>query len=161
MIVLAHWAEHVVQAIQIWVLGWPVPESRGVLGGRFPWLVKSEALHYGYALVMLVGLIILRPGFTGAARTWWTAALAIQVWHHFEHLLLLGQKVTGNNLAGEPVPTSVVQLVAPRVELHLFYNAVVFAPMVVAMVLHRRPAAPGEEASDCNCAQMAVAAAAA
>lgn len=161
VIVLAHWAEHVVQAIQIWVLGWPVPESRGVLGGWFPWLVKSEALHYGYALVMLVGLIILRPGFTGAARTWWTAALAIQVWHHFEHLLLLGQKVTGNNLAGEPVPTSVVQLVAPRVELHLFYNAVVFAPMVVAMVLHRRPAAPGEEAPDCNCAQMAVAAAAA
>jgi len=39
VIVLARWAEHVVQAIQIWVLGWPVPESRGVLGGWFPWLV--------------------------------------------------------------------------------------------------------------------------
>ena len=154
VIVLAHWAEHVVQAIQIWVLGWPVPDSRGVLGARFPWLVTSEALHYGYALVMLVGLVILRPGFTGAARTWWTAALVIQVWHHLEHLLLLGQAVLDRNLAGKPVPTSVLQLAAPRVELHLFYNAVVFVPMVVAMVLHRRPA-PLDESLACNCARNA------
>ena len=32
LIVLAHWAEHLVQAFQIWVLGWPAPRSRGVLG---------------------------------------------------------------------------------------------------------------------------------
>jgi hypothetical protein len=152
VIVLAHWAEHVVQAIQIWVLGWPVPEARGVLGVWFPWLVTSEALHYGYAVVMLIGLIILRPGFTGQARTWWTVALGIQVWHHFEHLLLLGQHVLGKNLAGRPVPTSVLQLEFPRVQLHLFYNAVVFVPMVVAMVLHRRPAAAGEVPAACTCA---------
>src|SRR5206468_3858232 len=51
-IVLAHWAEHVTQAIQIWGLGWPRPQARGVLGMPFPWLVKQEWLHYGYALVM-------------------------------------------------------------------------------------------------------------
>jgi hypothetical protein len=138
IIVLAHWAEHLVQAFQIWVLGWPVPESRGLLGAWFPWLVHSEALHYGYAVVMLAGLLLLRPGCLGAARPWWTAALLIQVWHHFEHLLLLGQNMFGANLLGKPVPTSVLQLVIPRVELHLFYNAVVFVPMVVAMVLHNR-----------------------
>jgi hypothetical protein len=150
VIVLAHWAEHVAQAIQIWVLGNPVPESRGVLGTWFPWLVRSEALHYGYALVMLVGLILLRPAFSGRARTWWTIALGIQVWHHVEHLLLLGQAQTDLHLAGEPVPTSVLQLVAPRVELHLAYNALVFAPMVVAMVLHRWPHEPSP--ADCTCA---------
>jgi hypothetical protein len=47
------------------------------------------------------------------------AALWIQVWHHFEHLLLLMQAVTGANLMGKPVPTSIAQLVLPRVELHL------------------------------------------
>jgi len=151
-ITLAHWAEHVAQAIQIWVLGWPVPEARGVLGVWFPWLVTSEALHYGYAVVMLVGLVILRPGFTGQARTWWTVALVIQVWHHFEHLLLLGQHVSGDNIASKPVPTSILQLAFPRVQLHLFYNAIVFVPMVVAMVLHRRPAASGAEAPACTCA---------
>ena len=32
VIVLAHWAEHLVQASQIYALGWPSPEARGVLG---------------------------------------------------------------------------------------------------------------------------------
>lgn len=137
VIVLAHWAEHIVQAVQIYLLHWPLREARGVLGVPFPWLVHSEWLHYGYAAVMLAGLILLRPGFTGPAKAWWTASLVIQVWHHFEHLILLIQAYAGTNLAGRPVPTSVVQLIVPRVELHLFYNAVVFAPMVVALALHK------------------------
>lgn len=153
VIVLAHWAEHIAQAIQIWVLGWPVPKARGVLGEWFPWLVKSEALHYGYAFIMLVALIALRGGFTGTARTWWNVALVIQIWHHFEHLLLLIQAHSGWHLAGKPVPTSILQLAFPRVELHLFYNTVVFIPMVIAMILHRRPTAPATgRAPRCNCA---------
>ncbi|WP_049563136.1 hypothetical protein [Nonomuraea sp. SBT364] len=151
-IVLAHWAEHVVQAIQIYVLGWPLPEARGVLGVPFPWLVTSEWMHYGYALLMLAGLIMLRPGFTGRSRVWWNISLGIQVWHHLEHLILLLQAISGSNLAGRPVPTSLIQLVVPRVELHLFYNAVVFAPMVVAMLLHRRPRPAERAAMRCACA---------
>nr|WP_018658023.1 hypothetical protein [Actinomadura flavalba] len=157
VVVIAHWAEHVTQAIQIWVLGWPVPEARGVLGMPFPWLIKSEWLHYGYALVMLVFLFLLRPGFTGRSRTWWNIALGIQIWHHLEHLLLLIQSQVGSNLAGRPAPTSIAQLIFPRVELHLFYNAIVFAPMVVAMILHRRavPAEDGDAAdrAACTCAE--------
>nr|BFE50735.1 hypothetical protein GCM10017745_41620 [Saccharothrix mutabilis subsp. capreolus] len=63
----------------------------------------------------------------------------LQFWHHVEHLLLILQSSTGVNLLGRPVPTSIVQLLVPRVELHLFYNFIVFVPMVVAMVLHMRP----------------------
>ncbi|WP_246179093.1 hypothetical protein [Actinomadura decatromicini] len=151
-VVVAHWAEHIAQAIQIWGLGWSVKESRGVLGLAFPWLVTSEWMHYGYALVMLIGLVLLRPGFVGRSRTWWNVALVIQIWHHFEHLLLLVQASTGHNIAGRPVPTSVIQLIAPRVELHLFYNAIVFAPMVVAMVLHRRPNDAERDRMRCTCA---------
>src|SRR5689334_19178001 len=73
VIVLAHWAEHLLQAFQIYALGWPVPEARGVLGYFYPWLIKSELLHYGYAIVMLIGLWVLRPGFTAPReRHWWT-----------------------------------------------------------------------------------------
>jgi hypothetical protein len=139
VIVLAHWAEHLVQAVQIWGLGHSRPESRGVLGQFFPWLVKAEWLHYGYAIVMLVGLFALRHGFAGRAGKWWRTALYIQVWHHFEHLILLIQASTGAYLLGRAVPTSVLQLFFPRVELHLFYNAAVFLPMVVAMFYHLRP----------------------
>ena len=153
-IVLAHWAEHLLQAFQIYALGWPVPEARGALGYFFPWLVKSEALHYGYALVMLIGLWMLRPGFNGTQdRRWWTIALAIQFWHHIEHGLLQAQYLLGQNLFERPVPTSIAQLWIPRVELHLFYNTIVFIPMIVAMYHHMFPASAAERARrGCSCA---------
>jgi hypothetical protein len=152
VIVLAHWAEHLLQAFQIYALGWPVPESRGALGQVFPWLVRSETLHYGYALVMLVGLFLLRKGFTGIAeRRWWAIALAIQFFHHVEHGLLQVQAIAGQNLFDRPVPTSLVQLWVPRVELHLFYNTVVFIPMVVAMYYHMFPTEQAA-APRCTCA---------
>ncbi|MEU7874971.1 hypothetical protein [Dactylosporangium sp. NPDC049140] len=152
VIVLAHWAEHLTQAYQIWVLGWPVPKSKGALGLAYPWLVTSEWLHYGYALVMLVGLWLLRGGFVGRARIWWTVALAIQFWHHIEHLLLFIQAQTGTFFFGKAVPTSVLQLVFPRVELHLFYNTIVFLPMVVAVWLHMRPNRAEAQLATCACA---------
>jgi len=153
VIVLAHWGEHLFQAFQIYVLGWPVPQALGMLGLFYPWLVKSEVLHYGYALVMLAGLWIFRPGFTGVTdRRWWNIALGIQFWHHIEHLLLIIQATTGHNFFGRPVPTSILQLWLPRVELHLFYNSVVFIPMVIGMYYHLFPP-PSERARfQCACA---------
>ncbi len=151
IIVLAHWAEHLAQAFQIYALGWPVPESRGVLGLWFPWLVKSELLHYSYALVMLAGLWVFRSGFKGRGYVWWMIAFWIQFWHHIEHALLQGQALVGKNLFDSPVPTSIVQLWVPRVELHLFYNAIVFIPMVVAMYYHMFPSPQDEAQHQCSC----------
>src|SRR3954468_15777094 len=71
VIVLLHWAEHLVQAWQVWVLHWPRPMAMGLMGMYFPWLMKTEVLHYGFAVVMLAGLWVLRRGFTGTAHTWW------------------------------------------------------------------------------------------
>ena len=158
LIVLAHWAEHLVQAFQIFVLGQPRPQSLGLIGDLWPWAFTSEWLHYGYAIVMLAGLAVLTPGFSGRARQWWVLALAIQFWHHFEHLLLLVQAMTGWRLTGTGAPVSVLQLFVPRVELHLFYNAIVFVPMVVAVVLHRRPGAASTFGCECARPRVAVAA---
>ena len=44
-IVLAHWGEHLVQAYQIYVMGWPRPKANGMIGLWYPWLIKSETLH--------------------------------------------------------------------------------------------------------------------
>lgn len=152
VIVIAHWAEHIVQGAQIYVLDWPLEQARGLLGMPFPWLVTSEWMHYGYALIMLIGLFLLLPGFTGRSRTWWMASLLIQVWHHFEHLLLLVQAMSGVNIAGKDSPTSLIELLIPRVELHLLYNTIVFVPMVVAMYLHTRPNERDRRAMLCSCA---------
>lgn len=151
-IVIAHLAEHIVQAFQVYVLDWPVHQARGLLGQFFPWLVHAEVLHYGYAVIMLVGIWVLLPGFVGRSRTWWIVALVIQFWHHIEHALLQGQAIAGANLFGSPVPVSIVQLWIPRVELHLLYNTLVFVPMVVAMYYHLLPSARDAAAMRCHCA---------
>ena len=153
VIVFAHLAEHVVQAVQIFALGMPRPASRGILGQFWPWLVTSELLHYGYALVMLVGLYILLPGFVGRARVWWIAALVIQFWHHIEHALLQGQAIVGRNILGSPIPLSVAQIWIPRVELHLFYNTIVLVPMLIAMYFHMFPKPEEADAMACTCAK--------
>jgi hypothetical protein len=150
-IVLAHWAEHLFQAYQIYVMGWPRPQANGLLGLWYPWLIKSEVLHYAYALVMLIGIWVLRKGFTGTGRTWWTVALVIQFWHHIEHLLLITQATMHHNFWGKPVPVSVLQLFFPRVELHLFYNTIVFIPMVIGMYYHMFPRKGEEGLSVCSC----------
>jgi hypothetical protein len=152
VVVLGHWAEHLAQAFQIYVLHWPVPEARGVLGVFFPWLIKSEALHYGYAVVMLVALFLLRKGFTATQEhRWWSIALGIQFFHHIEHFLLQYQAATGHYFFGRPVPTSIAQYWVPRVELHLFYNTIVFIPMVIAMYYHMFPD-PAAGKPMCTCA---------
>ena len=151
-VVLAHWAEHLAQAFQIYGLGWPVPQARGVLGLWYPWLIKSEVLHYGYALVMLIGIWVLRNGFVGTSRQWWTVALVIQFWHHIEHGLLQAQALLGQNLFNSPVPTSIAQLWVPRVELHLIYNSLVFIPMMIAMYYHLFPPQGEAVHMRCTCA---------
>jgi hypothetical protein len=151
-VVLAHWAEHLLQAWQIWAMGMPRHQALGALGTVWPWLVHSEWLHYGYALVMLAGLLVLYPGMAGRARTWWGIALALQFWHHLEHGLLLAQVMGGWRLGGGTAPTSLIQLVVPRVELHLFYNSVVFVPMVVGMAYHLWPSASEAARVTCGCA---------
>lgn len=180
VIVLMHWAEHLLQSFQVYVLGWPLKEARGLLGIPFPFLVSSEAMHYAYALVMLILFWTYRKGFVGRSYYWWMAAFWIQFWHHIEHALLQGQVIYGANFFGAPAPISVIQMIgfingtadsgfgglmagppAPfsplmlavrRVEVHLFYNTIVTLPMVVAMYYHMFPS-PGEEAHmGCNCA---------
>jgi len=154
LIVVIHWVEHLFQAAQIWILNLPRPEALGALGYLFPWLVKSEVMHFTYAVLMFGGLVLLRPGFHGTAKAWWTASAFIQGWHLIEHSVLQLQALAGTNLFGSPVPTSFLQTIVPRPELHLLYNLAVFVPMIVAVWLHTRP----DQASvnECSCAHAPV-----
>jgi hypothetical protein len=137
-IMIAHWLEHLVQAYQVYGMGYERHHAMGMLGQIYPWLVHSEWMHFGYAVLTMLGLVILRDGFSGSALAWWNAALIIQIWHLFEHTLLFVQAQGGFTLWGATEPTSVLQLFWPRIELHLFYNSVVTVPIVIAMVLSWR-----------------------
>jgi hypothetical protein len=131
-VVIAHWAEHLSQVYQIYGLGWAPHAAGGMLGYLFPWLAHSEVLHFSYAVVMMIGLVWLRGELCLAASGWWTATTVLQGWHLVEHTLLQVQALT-HPFFGRDVPTSIIQLWYPRVELHLFYNTIVTVPMAIAL----------------------------
>ena len=85
-IVAFHFAEHIAQLIELYVLGWERMNCLGLLGLWQPALMRSEWLHYLYALAMLIGLYYFRPH---VKNRWWTTTIYLQQFHHFEHLLLL------------------------------------------------------------------------
>ena len=68
---------------------------------------------------------------------------------------MLVQASTGVYLAGAKVPTSIAQLLFPRIELHLFYNTIVTVPMVIAVWLHLRPSRADLELMHCSCGDQA------
>jgi hypothetical protein len=141
-LMVAHWLEHLVQAYQVWALGYERHHAGGLLGQIFPWLMHSEWLHFAYAVLTFAGLLLLYRAFEGPALAWWKAALVIQAWHLFEHTLLFAQAQGDFTLFGAKEPTSVLQVFFPRIELHLFYNSVVTVPIVVAMLLRWRSTVP-------------------
>ncbi|MEH6987152.1 hypothetical protein [Cytobacillus firmus] len=152
IIVLGHWLEHIFQVVQIHSFHMETHNANGFLGMYAPWLVKSEWLHTGYAWLMIIGLIILRKGFMGLSKSWWILSLTIQAWHVVEHSLLSFQAITGISFFGYDNPTSVLQLIIPRVELHLFYNSIVTVPMVIAMLTHMFPSKKVRANMKCTCA---------
>lgn len=91
-ICIAHFAEHLAQLFQLYVLGWSRANCLGILGLWQPALMHSEWLHYGYALFMLIGLYLLR---CQVKSRWWTTTIYLQQFHHLEHLLLLIQALLG------------------------------------------------------------------
>lgn len=138
IVVAVHWVEHLVQVAQIHLMGTPVPQALGVLGEVWPDLVSSEWLHFTYNLAVLVGAALLLRLFGGPVRRWWAVGVWAQVWHFFEHGLLFAQVQGGFTLFGAETQSSVVQLLIPRVELHLFYNAIVTLLLGVALAQRKR-----------------------
>jgi hypothetical protein len=141
-LMVAHWLEHLVQAYQVWGLGYERHHAGGLLGQIFPWLMHSEWLHFAYAVLTFAGLLVLYRAFEAPALVWWKTALVIQAWHLVEHTLLFAQAQGGFTLFGAKEPTSVLQVFFPRIELHLFYNSVVTVPIVIAMLLRWRSTVP-------------------
>ncbi|WP_051304115.1 hypothetical protein [Calidithermus chliarophilus] len=152
VVATAHFLEHVCQITQIHVLGWPAKQAGGILGLLLPQLAASEVLHSSWNTLQLAGLLLLQPGFRGRGRafTFWTAAIAVQIWHWLEHALLQAQYLSGYYLFGKAKQTSVLELFFPRADLHFTYNLLVFTPTVIALVLYlleRRRAAKARQSS--------------
>src|SRR5271157_502963 len=159
-LMLAHWAEHIFQAWQVYVTHMPRACALGLLGMKYPWLIKTEALHFGFAVFTTVGLFMLWDIYANGrvapdymvihptSEPYWKVATYISIWHLFEHTLLFAQAMT-HPWFGKTAPTSLIQLIVPRIELHLFYNSLVTIPIAIAMYqlwVNMRPSTPKQVA---------------
>ncbi len=130
-----HEAEHVVQVVQRYALD--VPNGNGVLGS----VADIKPLHFAYNAAYLAALVwvatTIGPFASGDRASWRLLqfALALQLWHVFEHYLKLAQYFayglqngTGGFFGAGPgglLPLAPVPL------LHFAYNTLVFAPLLV------------------------------
>ncbi len=138
VLIVTHFAEHVLQLIQAALLAWPRAEAGGLLGLWAPELVVNESLHFSYNLMQLVGLLVLYYHVTKRTRFWWRIAIGVQLWHFFEHFLLQSQWLTGVYLFNAVQQTGIGELFAPRLELHFIYNALVFIPTMIGVYVYVR-----------------------
>jgi hypothetical protein len=145
LIIVAHWLEHVLQIFQIYALGWAPASAGGLLGVIFPKLIETESLHFVYDFIQWAGIALLWGGFRGRAHSIWTISVVAQSWHFFEHVLLMGQVVTGYYLFGAAHQISILQIWFPRPELHFIYNLIVFVPMVIAVHSYLQPTIRGSQ----------------
>jgi hypothetical protein len=132
-IVVIHFIEHLTQLYQLYILHWARPECLGLISLRYPWLMKSEWLHYSFALYMLVGLSYF--SYKASNKKWWRTALILQHYHHIEHLILLSQALVGIPMIER---VSLGSFIMPRLELHFFYNLIVLIPMLLGVFTNDR-----------------------
>ena len=133
-LMIGHWLEHGFQAYQVYYQHMPRACALGMLGMKYPWLVKTESLHFSFALLTTGGLILLRDYCKNCkAKKFWKVATYISYWHLFEHSLLFAQACLHHNLFHSKVPVSILQLLIPRIELHLFYNTLITIPILIAL----------------------------
>lgn len=130
-LVAAHWMEHILQLGQV-LAGVPRPKALGALGWVFPWLVHSETLHFSFAIITLMGILLCKPYFNRApGEWWWGLAGVLAVFHLGEHTSLFIQATLGAPRVG------LLGTMFPRLELHLFYNAIITVPMLLAVYSRR------------------------
>lgn len=133
IIVVSHFAEHVMQMMQLYLLHWDRKQSLGLLGLWRPQLVHSEYLHYAHALFMLIGLAMMCK-----MNKWLFLTFFLAFLHHIEHLCLLYQAITQEFWYNALKPMTYPEHWLPRLELHFTYNLIVLIPMIIGLWKYKR-----------------------
>lgn len=135
-----HVFEHIVQLVQVYVLGIPDDNALGLLGYVFQFQGTEEWLHLvfnaTYLASLYVLLIPLRRLVPHALPAWafaaYTAGVALESWHMVEHVVIISNVLAHG---GCPCPGIVDAATGlSDTVLHFFYNALTYAGVLAAAV---------------------------
>jgi hypothetical protein len=134
-----HMFEHVVQLLQVTVLGVPDEEALGLLGYVLQLQGTEEWLHIGFNGTLLLCLYLLLPRIWSARDTEpgmrlgasvFAAGVALETWHFAEHAVIISHVIARGGCPCPGIGDSALGV--SDTVLHFFYNAVVYACMLVA-----------------------------
>jgi hypothetical protein len=126
-----HFLEHVVQMVQIHLLGIPGPRAQGVVGA-----LDLEWVHFIWNSAVLAGTYALVAAYPCNRWLWATAGLA--GWHEIEHAFILVTFLT-TGVVGTPGLLSFGGalgggLPLARPNLHFLYNLVETTPLILGFL---------------------------
>jgi hypothetical protein len=137
-----HVVEHIIQVVQVFVLGVPEDDALGLLGYVLQFNGTEEWLHLGYNSLYLLALYALvlplwriTPtvlpmaafGFFVAASVW------VETWHMVEHGVIISHVIANG---GCPCPgIADPALGVSDTVLHFFYNAIAYAGLVYVYLI--------------------------
>jgi hypothetical protein len=140
-----HVVEHIIQLIQVFVLGVPDDQALGLLGYVFQFQGTEEWLHLGFNAAYLAALYLLvrplrarvpRPVPVWAFAVFLLGAVGLESWHLVEHLVIIGHVLANH---GCPCPgIGDVALGTTDTLLHFGYNALTYEALLVPYVCLRR-----------------------
>jgi len=135
-----HVIEHIIQLVQVYVLGIPDEEALGILGYILQLQGTEEWLHLVFNVTYLSALLVLVVPLRGvvpeAVPRWAYAAflfgVGLEGWHNVEHAVIISNVIRNG---GCPCPGigDVALGISDKV-LHFFYNAVAYSATVPAFV---------------------------
>lgn len=133
-----HVVEHIIQLIQVYVLGIPDDEALGLLGYVFQFQGTEEWLHLVFNVTYLVALLLLvvplRSVVPHTVPRWAFAAFLFSVglesWHNVEHAVIISNVIANG---GCPCPgIADAALGITDTVLHFFYNLIAYAATIPA-----------------------------
>jgi hypothetical protein len=137
-----HVFEHIVQLVQVFVLGIPDDKALGLLGYVFQFQGTEEWLHLVFNVTYLLSLLLLvtplRAQVPDAVPRWAYAAflfgVGLEGWHNVEHAVIISNVLRNG---GCPCPgIGDVALGITDTVLHFFYNAIAYSATLPAFVYY-------------------------
>jgi len=131
-----HVGEHVIQLVQVFLLGVPEERALGLLGFVFAIQGTEEWLHLAFNSAYLGGLVLIAIGLlrwpvtrlavpTTALVAFLFFGVWLEGWHVLEHLVIISNVVANN---GCPCPGILdARLGLSDAVLHFGYNAIAYA----------------------------------
>jgi hypothetical protein len=145
-----HVVEHVIQLIQVYVLGIPDDLALGILGYVFQLQGTEEWLHLVFNVTYLTALLLvmvpLRSFVSGTVPRWayttFLFAVALEGWHNVEHAVIISNVIANS---GCPCPgIGDTALGVSDTVLHFFYNLIAYATTLPAFWYFWRNRPSGE-----------------